>query len=198
MQEKIPLRQAILCEGKYDAIRLNALFDTLILPTHGFQIYRDEDKRALFRRLAAQRGLVIATDSDAAGFQIRAYLKSFLPAEQLWHVVIPDVHGKERRKDAPSKEGKLGVEGMDTQVLLDAFARAGLLGAPDEVLHTAEVTKLDLYRDGFSGTAGSRARYAALLRALQLPEHLSTAVFCACTSREEYDRAKENIKKGFV
>ena len=190
---KIPLRQAILCEGKYDAIRLASLFDTLILPTGGFRIYNDGEKRALCRRLAAQRGLVVATDSDAAGFQIRAYLKSFLPADRLWHVYIPDIPGRERRKDAPSKEGKLGVEGMETAVLLKAF---------DEVIklqdvnynRQEELTKLDLYRDGFSGTAGCRERYQALLKALELPEHLSANLFCACAGREEYNAAKEKLR----
>ena len=188
---KIPLRQAIICEGKYDAIRLASLFDTLILPTGGFRIYNDGEKRALFRRLAAQRGLVAATDSDAAGFQIRAYLKSFLPAQQLWHVYIPDIHGRERRKDAPSKEGKLGVEGMETAILLEAFARAGVVGG--EKLEPG-ITKVDLFQDGFSGTAGCRGRYRALLKELQLPERLSTNVFCACVGRKEYNEAKEKLR----
>ena len=191
--KKIPLRQAIICEGKYDAIRLASLFDALILPTDGFRIYNDGEKRALFRRLAAQRGLVAATDSDAAGFQIRAYLKSFLPAQQLWHVYIPDVPGRERRKDAPSKEGKLGVEGMETSALLEAF---------EQVIQTQEtrgkrqdaLTKLELYRDGFSGRPGCRERYRALLRELDLPERLGTNVFCACVSREEYEQAKEKLR----
>jgi ribonuclease M5 len=190
---KLPLRQAIVCEGKYDAIRLGSLFDTLVLPTDGFRIYNDGEKRALFRRIAAQRGLIAATDSDAAGFQIRAYLKSFLPAEQLWHVYIPDIPGREKRKSVPSKEGKLGVEGMDTQVLLKAF---------DEVIKTQDVekarretTKLDLYRDGFSGTAGCRERYHALLHILDLPALLSTNVFCACVGREEYTQAKEKLRE---
>jgi len=188
---RIPLRQAILCEGKYDAIRLASLFDTLILPTDGFRIYNDGEKRALFKRLAAQRGLVAATDSDAAGFQIRAYLKSFLPAGQLWHVYIPDIHGRERRKASSSKEGKLGVEGMETKVLLEAFERAGVTAGERPA---AEITKLDLFQGGFSGTAGSKERYQALLRALELPEHLSTNVFCACVCREEYEQAKEKLR----
>ena len=188
---KIPLRQVLLVEGKYDAIRLSSLFDALILPTHGFQIYSDTQRRDLLRRLAAQRGLVIVTDSDRAGFQIRAYLKSFLPAEQLRHVYIPDIAGKERRKALPSKEGKLGVEGMETQALLDAFARAGLLdeAAPPP----APLSKIELYRDGFSGTPGCKARYEALLRALGLPERLSVNVFCACVGEEEYRIAKEQL-----
>jgi len=190
---KLPLRQAILCEGKYDAIRLASLFDTLILPTDGFRIYSDDGKRALLRRLAAQRGLVVATDSDAAGFQIRAYLKSFLPADQLWHVYIPDIPGRERRKDTPSKEGKLGVEGMETSILLKAFDEVIKLQATTYKIQAA-ITKLDLYRDGFSGTAGCRERYQALLKELNLPEHLSTNLFCACAGREEYNAAKEKLR----
>jgi len=191
MPGKIPLSQAILCEGKYDAIRLASLFDTLILPTDGFRIYSDDGKRALFRRLAAQRGLVVATDSDAAGFQIRAYLKSFLPANQLWHVYIPDIPGRERRKDTPSKEGKLGVEGMETQVLLKAFDE--VIKMQDFERKLPELTKLDLYRDGFSGTAGCRERYQALLKALDLPAHLSASMFCACVGRKEYNAEKEEL-----
>jgi len=190
--EKIPIRQVILCEGKYDVIRLSTLFDALILPTHGFQLYRNADRRELFKRLAAQRGLVIVTDSDHAGFQIRAYLKSFIPAGQLIHVYIPDIQGKERRKDMPSSEGKLGVEGMDTQALLDAFKRAGVIGgsAIDAVYETP-ITKLTLYQDGFSGTPGAKARYKALLKTLGLPEHLSTNLFCAVVGEEEYKKAKQ-------
>ncbi|MDR2686722.1 MAG: DUF4093 domain-containing protein [Oscillospiraceae bacterium] len=189
---KIPLRQAILCEGKYDAIRLASLFDTLILPTDGFRIYNDGGKRALLRRVAAQRGLVVATDSDAAGFQIRAYVKRFIPAAQQWHVVIPAVPGKERRKAAPSKAGTLGVEGMGTGALLGAFRQ--VMEAQDGREPPACVAKMELYRDGFSGTAGCQARYGALLRALGLPELMSANVFCACVSREEYNEAKEKLR----
>ena len=188
---KIPLPQAILCEGKYDAIRLASLFDTLILTTNGFGIYNDGEKRALLKRIAAQRGLVVAADSDAAGFQIRAYLKSFLPADRLWHVYMPDVYGKERRKDAPSKEGKLGVEGMRTEALLKAFAC--VIETQETKGRKQEITKLDLYRDGFSGTPGCRAKYQTLLKSLDLPEHLGTNVFCACVGREEYEQAKSRI-----
>jgi len=189
---KLPLSQAILCEGKYDAIRLASLFDTLILPTDGFRIYNDGEKRALLRRLAAQRGLVVATDSDAAGFRIRAYLKGFLPTDRLWHVYIPDIPGTERRKAAPSKEGKLGVEGMESRILLEAFERAGVnAGEKSE----PELTKFDLYRDGFSGTGGCRGRYRALLHILGLPGHLAANMFCACVGREEYNQAKEKLRE---
>ena len=192
---KIPLQQVILCEGKYDVIRLSSLFDTLILPTHGFQIYNDNDRRNLLKKLAQQRGLIIATDSDHAGFQIRSYLKSFIPAQQLTHVFIPDIKGRERRKDKSSSENKLGVEGMQTQVLLDAFKKAGALDAATAADATSaySLTKLRLYQDGFSGTPGAKARYKQLLCALNLPEHLSTNIFCACVSEEEYKKAKQKL-----
>ncbi|MDR0530840.1 MAG: DUF4093 domain-containing protein [Oscillospiraceae bacterium] len=189
--EKINLRQAIVVEGKYDAIRLNALFNTLILPVNGFQIYKNAGTRALLLRIAGQRGLVIATDSDAAGFQLRGYLRQFVPAEQLWHVVIPAVPGKERRKAAPSKAGTMGVEGMDTQTLLAAFHHVIRAqqpgGTPDYV------TKMELWRDGFSGTPGCGGRYGALLGALDLPPGTSANLFCACVTKEEYQAAKERL-----
>jgi len=188
---KISLSQVILCEGKYDVVRLSSLFDALILPTHGFQVYNDAQRRGLLRRLAAQRGLIIVTDSDHAGFQIRGYLKSFIPAGQLKHVYIPDIMGKESRKAQASSEGKLGVEGIETQALLDAFQRAGLLGEQESP--PKALCKIMLYRDGFSGTPGCKERYRRLLKALDLPEHLSVNHFCACVSEEEYEKAKEQL-----
>jgi len=190
--EKIKLAQAVLVEGKYDAIRLNSLFDALIIPVDGFQIYRNEKQKQFLKRLAAQRGIIIATDSDAAGFQIRAYLKDFLPPEQVWHVLIPDVSGKERRKNVPSKEGKLGVEGMDTKALLEAFRHAGIC-FDGHYESWNYVTKLDLYQDGFSGTPGSRERYRALLKKLGLPERLSTNLFCVCVTKEEYHANRDRL-----
>lgn len=186
--EKIKLSQAILVEGKYDAIRLDSLFDTLILPVNGFRIYKDSQARAMVRRVAAQRGLVVATDSDAAGFRIRAYVKQLIPASQLWHVVIPAVPGRERRKAEGSKEGTLGVEGLDTGRLLAAFAQ--VIRAQDGSPLPAYVTKMELYRDGFSGTPGCNERFGRLLRALELPEIMSVKVFCACVTKEEYDHAR--------
>ncbi|MDR3313190.1 MAG: DUF4093 domain-containing protein [Oscillospiraceae bacterium] len=194
--EKIHLRQAVLVEGKYDAIRLASLVDAVILRCDGFHIFNDREKRALLRRLAERRGLILLTDSDAAGFQIRSYLRSFLPKEQLTQVYIPDIYGKEKRKAAPSKEGKLGVEGMDTKTLLAAFERAGVLQDPAAAPETP-LKKLDLYRDGFSGKPGSRERLRALLRALALPERLTAnnlaELLCACVSAEEYHAAVQAI-----
>jgi len=180
-----------LVEGKYDAIRLDSLFDTLILPTHGFRIYKDHQMRAMLRRIAERRGLVVATDSDAAGFQIRAYVKKFIPASQLWHVVIPSVPGKEHRKAEGSKEGTLGVEGMDTGRLLAAFAQVirSQEGHPPPIY----VNKMELYRDGFSGAPDCSERFGRLLRALELPQIMSVKVFCACVTQDEYNAAKDSV-----
>ncbi len=196
--EKIHLRQAVLVEGKYDAIRLASLLDAVILRTDGFRIFNDGEKKELLRRLAARRGLIILTDSDAAGFKIRAYLRGMLPKEQVTQVYIPDIYGKERRKDVPSKEGKLGVEGMDTETLRAAFERAGVLDDPDAHAAEEKITKLELYRDGFSGRPGSRVRLRALLRALGLPERLSAnglaELLSACVSAEEYRAAAASLQ----
>ena len=188
---KIKLSQAILVEGKYDAIRLNSLFDAAIIPVDGFGIYRNEEMKAFLKQLAARRGVVIAMDSDAAGFQLRSYLKGLLPPERVWHVMIPDIPGKERRKPAPSKEGKLGVEGMTTEALLEAFRRARIPqdNQQGDAAMRQYITKAILYRDGFSGKDNSRARYRALLHKLLLPERLSANLFCAIVTEEEYQAA---------
>lgn len=170
----LKIKEAIVVEGRYDKNTLSQLVDTLILTTEGFGIFKDQEKAELLRRIARQRGIIVLTDSDGAGFVIRNHLKGILPPDTLKQAYIPDRYGKERRKRAPGKEGKLGVEGMPPEVLEQALRRAGatVLGesAPDEA--GRPITKLDLYRDGFSGGPNSAARRAALLKALALPERL--------------------------
>ncbi len=171
------VRQAIVVEGKYDEIRVRSAVDALVVPTEGFGIFRDEQKTALLRRLATERGLIILTDSDSAGMLIRNHLIGAIPAEQMRHAYIPPIAGKERRKTAPGKEGLLGVEGVDNAVVLAALERAGATfedaanGAP--AADKMHLTKGDLYELGLSGRADSAARRRALLRALKLPENLS-------------------------
>lgn len=169
------IREAIVVEGRYDKNTLSQLVDTLILTTDGFQIFQDREKAALLRRIARERGIIILTDSDGAGFLIRGHLAGILPPEQVRHAYIPDVPGKERRKAAPGKEGKLGVEGMRPEVLRGALKRAGatILGEAEPPRPGREITKLDLYQAGLSGSDGSAVRRRALLRALDLPEHLA-------------------------
>lgn len=171
----ITLKQAVIVEGKYDKIKLESILDAVILTTDGFGVFKDKEKQRLIRRLAQERGIVVLTDSDSAGFVIRGFLGGIVPPEQVIHVYIPDIFGKERRKTAPSKEGKLGVEGIDTERILEALRKAGVLCTETETPAETrrQVTKTDLYEDGFSGHSDSAARRKALLRALDLPERLS-------------------------
>lgn len=168
------IQEAIVVEGRYDKNTLSQLVDTVILETAGFGVFQNAELVALLRRLARTRGLIVLTDSDGAGFLIRGHLKSALPAQGVKHAYIPDVPGKERRKRAPGKEGKLGVEGMPPEVLLEALRRAGAQ-AEDSPEPPDPITKTDLYLAGLSGGADSAARRRALQQELGLPEHLGSA-----------------------
>lgn len=170
----IKLEQAIVVEGKYDKNTLSQLVDAPIFETNGFGVMKDRALVALLRRAAGTRGLIVLTDSDGAGFVIRNYLKSVLPKQGVFHAYIPDVPGKERRKDKPGKEGKLGVEGMRPEVLLQALERAGVRERTDE---RPQITKTDLFLCGLSGGVGSAGRRAELMRRLELPEHLGANAF---------------------
>ena len=186
------IREAIVVEGRYDKNTLSQVVDTLILETGGFRIFKDPDQLALLRRAAEKRGLVVLTDSDGAGFVIRNHIKSVIPGSLLKHAYIPDVYGKERRKRQRGKEGKLGVEGMPPQVLEQVLRRAGATFL-DEGARSEEagppLTKADLFAAGLSGGADSGARRLALLKRLELPEHMSAngllAVLKGCYSRGE-------------
>ena len=169
----IRIREAIVVEGRYDKAALAPLVDTVIVETNGFGIFRDREKLAYLRRLAARRGLLILTDSDGAGFVIRNYLKGSIDPGLVTHAYIPDVLGKERRKRAPGKEGKLGVEGMTPEILLEALRRSGAtFGGETLSPPPAPITKADLLERGLIGP-GSVARRQALLRELSLPAHLT-------------------------
>lgn len=170
----IHIAQAIVVEGKYDKIKLSSILDAVILVTNGFRIFRDPEKMALIQYYARTTGIIVLTDSDRAGFQIRNYLKGAVRDGKLYHVYIPDIYGKEHRKEKPSAEGKLGVEGIRKDVLLEAFAKAGVL--IDEVPEKADpITRYDLYELGLSGGADSKARRKALQKRLGLPDLLSAA-----------------------
>ena len=169
------VKEVIVVEGRYDKNALSQVVEATILETGGFGIFKDREKAALLRRLGAERGIIVLTDSDGAGFVIRNHLKSILPPRQLKQAYIPDVPGKERRKRTPGKEGKLGVEGMSPQVLLTALERCGatFLGEEGEAREDRRpITKADLLDLGLVG-AGSRARREALLQKLRLPQHMT-------------------------
>ena len=191
--DKPRIREAIVVEGRYDKNTLSQVVDALIVETGGFGVFRDGEKLALLRRLAQARGLVVLTDSDGAGFVIRNYLKGAIDPALVKHAYIPDRAGKERRKRAPGKEGKLGVEGMRPEVLLDALRRAGatFLDADTPGDAGAPWTKADLFALGLTGRTDSAARRARLLERLDLPGHLSTNalldILPALTTREELE-----------
>ena len=170
------IKEAIVVEGRYDKNTLSQLVDTVILETSGFGVFKDSEKLALFRRLAAERGLIILTDPDGAGFVIRNFLKGSIPPGQVKHAYVPDILGKERRKRAPGKEGKLGVEGMRPQVLEQALRRAGATFLEETGASARPgrpITKADLYALGLSGGWDAAGRRQALLRNMELPSHLS-------------------------
>ena len=171
----IKIREAIVVEGRYDKNILSQIVDAPILETSGFGIMKDKKQLGLLRRVAATRGLIVFTDSDGAGFVIRNYLKGAIPASQLKHAYIPDILGKERRKDAPGKEGKLGVEGMAPEVIVEALLRAGATVEGEVNTHSSgNITKQDLMELGLSGGKGSSDARKKLLKKLDLPEHMSS------------------------
>jgi ribonuclease M5 len=169
----IRIQEAIIVEGRYDVNKIKQLVDTIVIETGGFSIFNSREKLQLIRRIAAQRGILILTDSDGAGFVIRNYLKGAIPKEQVRHAYIPQISGKERRKSKGSKEGTLGVEGVPDQVILDSLFRAGATVIGDTVPETKKITKADFYEWGLSGGKGSAERRQKLLCAMQLPTHMT-------------------------
>ena len=170
----ISVKEVIVVEGRYDRNTLSQVFDAVIVETSGFGVFNDREKLALLRRLAEARGLVVLTDSDGAGFVIRNFLKGAIDPALVKQAYIPDIAGRERRKRAPSKEGKLGVEGMKPEVLIEALRRAGAtLGGEEPARRAGGITKATLYKLGLSGGPGSAEKRRALLKELDLPEKLS-------------------------
>ena len=169
----VKIREAIVVEGRYDKNTLSQIVDAPIFQTDGFGIFRDREKMLLLRRAAEKLGLIVFTDSDGAGFVIRNRIKSAIPEKYLKHAYIPDIPGKEKRKSAPGKEGKLGVEGMKPEVILEALRRAGATFDGLDVSSSGEITKQDMMELGLSGDHDSRKKREMLIKALDFPEHLS-------------------------
>ena len=167
------IREVIIVEGRYDKNALSQVVDAVILTTEGFGVFHDKEKLSYFRRLAEQRGVILLTDPDGAGFVIRNYLKRVLPKKGVLHAYIPDVYGKERRKRQQGKEGKLGVEGMTPEVILAALRNAGATIEGEETTSSGGITKQDLMALGLSGGSNAGEKRKALLKKLNLPEHMS-------------------------
>ncbi len=170
----IKIKEAILVEGRYDKNTLSQIVDAPILETNGFGIFKDKKQMALLRKVAEARGLIVFTDSDGAGFVIRNHVKSAIPAKYLKHAYIPDIYGKERRKAAPGKEGKLGVEGMSREVILEALRNCGATIQGEEAASCHTITKQDMMALGLSGGPDSAAKRKSLMKKMGLPEHLSS------------------------
>ncbi len=171
----IKLDRPVIVEGKYDIIKLSGIIDSLIIKTDGFGIFKDKEKQKLLRRLAEEKGIIVLTDSDSAGFLIRNFLNSAIPKDKITHVYIPDIYGKEKRKTEKSKEGKLGVEGISEEVLLEAFRKAGVFAAETDNSERRLITNIDLYEYGLTGRENSSEKRKILLKRLALPERLSTS-----------------------
>ena len=195
MEEKIKLTEAVIVEGKYDKIKLSNILDAFIIETNGFAIFKDKSKLSFIKKLAKERGIIILTDSDHAGFMIRNYISSGVPKEQIKNVYIPDVFGKEKRKDTPSKEGKLGVEGMTKEVILVSLEKAGVSSTSS--VCDNPITTVDFYDLGLTGGANSKAKRKAVCKALDLPEFLSISSLISCINnfmtKEEFFDLCQNL-----
>ena len=193
---KIKLTQAIICEGKYDKIKLSNIFEATILTTEGFGIFKDDEKRDLVKRLSKTVGIIIVTDSDSAGFVIRNHIKSFCDNEKITNVYIPELKGREKRKTEESKEGLLGVEGISDDIIISAFERAGVLGERKE--SKKSITKTDLYNLSLVGSENSSFLRERLYESLNLPKKLSPNAFLEVAnslfSLEEIKTELEKLK----
>ena len=191
------IKEVIVVEGRYDKNALSQVVDATVVTLGGFSVFNDKEKLAFLRRLAEKQGIIVLTDSDGAGFVIRNYLKGALPKELVKQAYVPDVYGKERRKRKAGKEGKLGVEGMKPEVLLEALRRAGATFLDEEGDWEARepITKADRFALGLTGGADSAARRQALLKKLELPEHLTANAMLEALNllfdRETLERAIE-------
>lgn len=161
----------ILCEGKYDKIKITSLFDVTVVEVGGFRIYKDKEKQRLIRTLANSHDMYIFMDNDKAGFQLRGYLKNLLQGKKVTHIYTPDVYGKEKRKPSPSKEGKLGVEGIEKELLMACVLQG--VGTGGQRAFKTQLVPKDLYGLGLSGEAGSSQLRRAVLQQLGLPQNLS-------------------------
>ena len=167
------IEQAVIVEGKYDKIKLSSILDAVIITTNGFSVMKNKEKLEIIRFYAQNKGIIILTDSDSAGFKIRNYLKGAIKNGKIINVYVPDIFGKEKRKVTPSKEGKLGVEGIDKEIILDAFKKAGVISY-DKDADNDPITRIDLYECGLSGGKNSSEKRKAILHKLGMPQLLTT------------------------
>lgn len=191
----IKIDKVIIVEGRYDKIKLSSMIDGIIIETEGFGIFKDKDKQKLIKKLAETKGIAILTDSDSAGFVIRNFITSIVPKEYITNVYIPDIYGKEKRKDSPSKEGKLGVEGVSAKILKEAFKKAGIGVSQSESNERKKITLNDFFDDGLTGDTQSKRKRTDLLKKLDLPERMSTkAMLDILNTFITYDEYKKLVE----
>lgn len=192
----IKLKQAVIVEGKYDKIKLSSFIDALIIETGGFRIFKDKEKRALLNILAEKNGLVIITDSDSAGFLIRNHIKNIVKNKNIINVYIPEILGKEKRKKAFSKEGLLGVEGIEEDIIIKSLEKYGVLGEKTSSKKEL-VTKADLFTDGLSGNENSSEKRKIIYENLSVPKYISTNSFLdiinSIMTKEEYKKMIKDL-----
>lgn len=199
-QGMIRIKQAIIVEGRYDKIRLSNIVDAVIICTDGFSIFKDTEKQELIKSLAAKTGIIILTDSDSAGFKIRSFIRSIVKQGEVLNAVTPDIYGKERRKLQPSKQGKLGVEGIPDDILIGSLERCGAVtDAECQPSCEEPLTRADLMELGLIGGDNSSDRRRELQRSLGLPELLSVKLLLEVVNkmytRSEVIKAAEKIQK---
>lgn len=192
--EKIKISQAIIVEGKYDKIKLSSFIDGVIIVTNGFGIYKDKDIVQLIRYYAQRQGIIVLTDSDTAGFKIRGHIKSIVPKGKIINLYAPEILGKEKRKTQPSKEGKLGVEGINVNVLKALFEKVGVKGEIRE--NSSPVTNLDFFQLGITGQKNSSRLREKLLDKMELPKLVSSKALLEIVnsrfSKDEFYEFMEN------
>ena len=195
----IKINEAVIVEGKYDKIKLSGILDTVIIETDGFAIFKDKEKQQLIRFLSEKRGIIIMTDSDSAGFKIRSFINGITKSENIKNVYIPDVYGKEKRKTEMSKEGKLGVEGISTELIMSALQKAGVFCSENDKKEGLEITRTDFFEDGISGRDNSSELRKALAKSLGLPERISSSallkIINSYMTYDEYKNAINNLIK---
>ena len=196
----IKVKEAVIVEGKYDKIKLSGIIDAVIIETDGFGIFKDKEKQKLIRFLAEKKGIIILTDSDSAGFKIRSFIQNITKCENVKNVFIPDIYGKEKRKTETSKEGKLGVEGIDTKIIIEALLKAGVFCDETSKNDIKEITHTDFFEDEISGGENSSVIRKALAKELDLPERISSSsllkLINSYMTYDEYKEAVERVKSG--
>lgn len=192
--EKIKIEQTIIVEGKYDKIKLSSLVDAIIITTNGFRIYKDKEKIALIKALGEKNGIIILTDSDVAGFKLRNFIRSICKDTEIYNLYIPQITGKEKRKEKASKEGYLGVEGINADTLRELFDKLNLQTSLAIESQTQQITKMDFYEDGLSGGENSANKRLLLLNKLGLPSYITTnSLLDVINSFISYDEYKQFV-----